>query len=334
MWSTLTRGNAGKVRLLATLLGLWLGCSGQHLLAQSEPSTPKVPAPIPSQRSPADFAMRVMHLALHEAVWGQPAFCTVRQQIEVYKHNISGFGKFVRMGKGSGKLKLSLQFPAGDSMNSLLQISDGQRLHTIEDIGGIRRRTIVDLDKVRQRLIINNTSILDPTVSMYLAIGGQAEAIRKLCQQYEWNEIRQGQHESVDVWMLGGQLASVPPQVRAHAPTDSALQSPNQSGLLPTKVRVIVGKATEGAVFPYWLYQVEQFRSEEEVTQLNHRSNLHLITEWAGPQPLTQSVGPEFFEATSNNEPFYEETEQYLPPPLNIAQVPPMVTVENSATTH
>lgn len=277
------------------------------------------PAPIPAQRSPEELATRILHIALHQSVWGPPAKCEVRQQIHLYGKEINCFGRFIRAGQGSGKLNLKMEFPAADTMNRLLQISDGQRLQTVENLSGQRKRTIIDLVKVRDGLVINSQSLYDPTIAMYLAIGGQAESLRKLCQQYEWYAVRSSKYDDKSVWLLSGRLATNPPQVRAIAPTDLRLQAEVQSGLLPTEVRVAIGKIGPDEALPYWLYQVEHRRQAIQ-NGAGEGDSLRLITEWARPQPveLSQIEGAAYFELATTNEPLFEETDDYQPP----AQLP------------
>ena len=317
MWSRLKRRYASKAALQALAFSAFLALT-HGLLAQ----TPEAKASdsngktLPSAQSPNEMASIILHWALHEAVWGPPAACNVRQQIEIFGHRLNGFGKYVRGGQGSGKLKLILQFPAGDSMNSLFQVSDGQRFHSVEDIGGKRKRTVVDLDKIRKRLgFLTNDSLNDPVIAMYLAIGGQAEAIRKICQQYEWYDVHIGKRENREVWILSGKLSKQPPAIRAVAKTDQALFA--VTGLTPTDIRVVIAKTKNSEEdLPFWLYRVEQRRTEQ-----NSDSGLQLVTEWVQPtRPPESALGAEFFQAQPNNEPIFEETEDYLPPPMNIAK--------------
>lgn len=314
MWSRFTPSNACNQRMLAWACTLLLTVVFAPETALPQPSQ----TPIPARQTPNEIGSEILHRCLHEAVWGPSTVCTVRQSIHLFGKQLNGFGKAARAGEGSGKLKYSLQLPAGNSMNSLLQISDGQLLHTIEDIGGVRKRTIVDLDKIRKRLIIDNNSVYDPVVAMYLAVGGQAEKIRKLCQLYQWSDVRSGVHDGKEVWILTGEIAAVPQAVRAVAATDQALSNPNQSGILPTQVRLLVSKAD--AEIPYWLYQVEERRSKSEVSPANKRADLYLVTEWV--EPFREKIDPRHFEPLSNNDPFSEETEDYLPPQPNFARLP------------
>ncbi|MEZ6082136.1 MAG: hypothetical protein R3C56_42615 [Pirellulaceae bacterium] len=133
--------------------------------------------------------------------------------------------------------------PAGDQINTLLQVSDGQRLLSIEAIGDVRRRTEVDLGKVRPRLVLTNESLRDPVVAMYLAIGGQAETLRKIYQKYDWVTVREGKLGDIPVWWLGGRVPPIPVNIRSIAEVDNLMFVENNSGLLPTHIEIAIGKA-------------------------------------------------------------------------------------------
>ncbi len=141
----------------------WLACAALTLSLAPRPQlahgqSPPL-QPIPATESPQEIGQQIMHRALHEAVWGSPALCDIRQTIQLYQHRTTGFGKYVRGGQGGGKLRMSLQLPAGDQMNTLLVVSDGELLYSHERIGDISQRTRVDLDKVRNRLVITTDSL-------------------------------------------------------------------------------------------------------------------------------------------------------------------------------
>ncbi len=315
MWSTLKPGNAGKTALLALLCGFPWCLSHSPAAAQ----TPE-PAAVSTSPEMGEVAVRLLHMALHESVWGPPVHCRIRQQIKVYDQQISGFGTYVRAGQGSGKLKLNLQLAAGDSINVLRQISDGQLLHTLESISGKAKRTIIDLDKIRDRLVINNETVYDPKVAMYLAIGGQAESIRKLCLQYVWDDVKAGQLGKVPVWFLRGKLATEPAPIRSDTIIDSELFAPNQSALLPTQVLVAIGKPEQDDAIRYWLHRAEFRRLPEEPSPQGYTADLELVTEWADPRLIAQALDSQMFDAGTSNDPLLEETQRYLPMSSNIAQ--------------
>jgi len=302
---------------------LWTGCLlcagviAHATQAQGEsPASPGAPF-----HSPDEMASRIWQQAILQSVWGPPMHCVVRQSIHAFGKQLSGVGDYVRGGQGSGKLKYTLRMPAGDQLNTLLQVSDGQRMLTIEAIGPVQRRTEVDLGKVRQPLIVTNESLRDPVLAMYLAIGGQAEMLRKLYQQYQWQSVREGQLGDIEVWWLNGSLAAEPKAVRSAAAMDECLLQHNNSGLLPTRIEVAIGKPD--TAMPFWLYQVEQGLPAEDTGPFTGGSQLRILTEWATPTQLKpEQIPASLYELPSSNEQLFDQTEQYLPPASRLAKVP------------
>lgn len=302
---------------VAVVLG---GVLGRAVLAQT--SSP-APQPIPLVQSPEQAANVILQQAIIKSVWGPPAYCVVRQSVHAFGNELNGVGEFVRGGLGSGKLKFSLRMPAADQLNTLLQVSDGGRMLTVEAIGDINRRTEVDLGKVRSpsRLVLTSESLSDPIVAMYLAIGGQAEALRKIYQQYRWVSVREGQIGATEVWFLSGRIPPEPRIVRSQAEVDNQLFAENNSGLLPTKIEVAIGKPQSPLAF--WLYQVEQTRAADEPSAIDRGSSVRIVTEWSNPRLLaTEQLAADLFELPTSNEPLLDETHRYLPPSTGIATLP------------
>ena len=309
-----------QAKCLFELFSLWLiGISPLSALAQPSETVKPIQATI----SPQEAAARILQKSIWDSVWGPPTYCIVRQSVGMYGKEFNGQGHYVREGQGSGKLKYDLRMAAGNQINTLLQVSDGQRLLSIESIGDVRRRTEVDLGKVRDpdRLPLTDASYRDPVVAMYLAIGGQAELLRKIYQQYEWISVRDGHLGEIDVWLLSGKVPPQPIAVRSVAPVDNMLFADNNSGLLPTRIEVKIGK--DNAPVPFWLYEVEQGRSAEEISPIGRDSKLRIFTEWANPKLLAKEQLPlNIFELPPSNEQLFDETEKYLPPAPSMATAP------------
>ncbi|MCC7335544.1 MAG: hypothetical protein IT422_10620 [Pirellulaceae bacterium] len=288
---------------------------------QTETQASGSPRPIAATHSARQVAAQILQQSILQSVWGPPAYCVVRQSVTLFDKQLNGVGKYVRGGQGSGKLKFDLRMPAGDQINTLLQVSDGQRLLSIEAIGDVRRRTEVDLGKVRPRLVLTNESLRDPVVAMYLAIGGQAETLRKIYQKYDWVSVREGKLGDIPVWWLGGRVPPIPVNIRSIAEVDNLMFVENNSGLLPTHIEIAIGKAD--APLPFWLYQMEQGRASDELSPLARSEKLRIVTEWATPIVLTADQMPDsLFDPPSSNEPLFDETDRYLPPATSVAAAP------------
>lgn len=323
MWSRLSNaiasnsaaGGAGRLGLGVLL---WLACCSNLARAQESPGS----KPPTNSLAVGEIASRILQKAILQSVGGPPAYCIVRQKVHMFDKQLSGIGDYVRGGNWSGKLKFNLRMPAGDQLNTLLQVSDGQRLVAIEAFGELRRRTEVDLGKIRPRLILTNDSLQDPIIAMYLAIGGQAETLRMLYQQYAWTSVRDGQIGDAEVWWLTGKVPPQPTHIRSRAAIDDQLFADNNSGLLPTQVEIAIGKAH--AAVPFWLYQVEQRREADDLSAVGRSAELTVFTEWASPSLLTaEQIPANLFDLPSSYEQLFDETEKYLPPPPNLASAPP-----------
>lgn len=344
MWSRLSKANSSigvfasgverspisptppicQIVLVLSLACCQLSCSGLRSVAQepadaaSTAQDSNAPRPIPASHSTREVAAQILQQSILQSVWGPPAYCVVRQSVNMYGKQLNGVGKYVRGGQGSGKLKYDLRMPAGDQLNTLLQVSDGQRLLTIESIGDIRRRTEVDLGKVRPRLVFTSESLRDPVVAMYLAIGGQAETLRKIYQKYDWVAVREGKLGEIPVWWLVGRVPPQPVNVRSVAEIDNLVFTDNNTGLLPTRIEIAIGKPD--AALPFWLYQMEQGRASEDLSPTARSEKMRIVTEWATPIVLTADQMPaSLFEPPSSNEPLFDETDRYLPPAPNVA---------------
>lgn len=337
MWSRLSKANACNLWLWGVCCGLFCGLSGRAWCQQLSPAhAPTAAAVYPQDAnaavisSPAgsspdysshEIAQRILQQSILQSVWGPPVHCVVRQSIHLYGKQLSGIGDYVRGGLGSGKLKYSMRMAAGDQLNSLLQVSDGQRLLSIESIGNVQRRTEIDLGKVRRPLVVTSDSIRDPVIAMYLAIGGQAELLRKIYQQYHWEVVREGELSQAEVWWLAGRLPPPPDQTRPTAFTDNQLMYDNNSGLLPTRIEVAVGKGN--AAVPFWLYQIVQQRTAAELSPQARAEDIQILTEWSAPTLLTNvPIPPSMFELPSSNEQLFDETDKYLPPDIKLASFP------------
>ena len=308
------------LKLCAFIAVIGIACgnfaAGQQVPEGANQTSPTLLQPIPAAPATNEIAGQILNRALLESVWGKPAYCDVRQSVRLFDKKVSSFGKYVRGGQGSGRLRMSLQLPAGDLMNSLLQVSDGELLTTVTSVGSNSTRTLVDLGKIRERLTITTQSLRDPVVAMYLAIGGQAEVLRKLTQQYEWSKVSEGLLGEERVWWLTGSVQPQPPSQHAEAEIDAKLFAESRAGFLPQNAVIAIGH-TDASV-PFWLYQVEQWRDLDNRITNGTSSDLHITTEWASPSYLTPAqLLPDLFKAQpaeSVMQETREETKLYLPP--------------------
>lgn len=297
-----------------------------QLLAQNNPpadraarsttvsqSTAPTALPIPVT-PPREISVQILHRALLESVWGEPTHCAVRQSIQIFDKKCSSFGNYVRGGKGLGSLRLTLQVAAGDQMNSVFQISDGDLLTTYESIGNHAMMMQIDLGKVRERLIVTKDNFQDPIIAMYLAIGGQAEELRRICQKYDWTKITEGQLGDQKVWWIRGQSMAQPLHPQAKALVDTRLFEQPYDAQIPPNIKLAIGHVESS--FPFWLYQVEKWNDGDELGQ----NKSYVLTEWDAPaRLLPEQLTPDLFRLSPDHsmQEIREETKLYLPPLQN-----------------
>lgn len=285
-------------------------------------STPTGPAqPIPAIPAPRDIGMRILHRTLLESVWGPPTMCDVRQSIQIVDKKRSSFGKYVRSGKGLGRMRMTLQVPAADQMNSLLQVSDGELLTTFESIGTHAMMTQIDLGKVRERLSITNETLQDPVVAMYLAIGGQAEVLRKICQKYDWTKVTEAQLGDQKVWWIRGISTADPVGPVAKATVDIRLFDQVAPMAIWPNVKLAIGHVD--SKHPFWLYQLETWSDGDA----DGRGKAYVMTEWDAPVQLKpQQLTQDLFQLSTDKSvsEVRDETKLYLPPTSNNVATQPM----------
>ncbi len=330
MWSSLrsknrkhtTQGVGFWVGMLATPCAVWIICTPwvSSGIAQSpqpfgvpeqlSSSDSGLPPMIPATPAANETGTLLVHNALRQAVWGPPMSCKIRQRTTLFDKQLVSYGSYAHAGQGTGQLKMHVRLATEKRINTLLEVSDGRVMYSTQHIGETVQRSRVDLNRIREYLgPITTASLEDPVIAMYLAVGGQAELLRKLAQQYRWTHVQAGQLGNVDVWLLTGELATEPAALRAAAEIDQLLLHPSNSKLLPTKVQIALGK---GNPFPLWLYQVGQAR---EVCLDGTKSNtrLSMFLEFTEPE-LLKNAPPELFQSDTSEETIVEETRRYLPP--------------------
>lgn len=294
-------------------LALWIRNShSQDLIsAKAESSNSPTAQPIPAHPTAREVGTQILKQALLESVWGQPTMCEVRQMIQHGDKKRSGFGKYVRGGKGNLELRMSLQIPAGNQMNSLLQVSDGQLLTTLVSIGDQSSMSQVDLVKVREPLTITRETLQDPVVAMYLALGGQAELLRTYCQKYDWVKVTEGALGDHKVWFLRGVAIPQPLGPVARSTIDKQLFDSNIASKIPPNVRLAIG--TTDSPNPFWLFQVETWSEEDDRGQ----GKSYVFTEWDSPVRLNpQQITSTLFKlpADPSIAEVRDETPLYIPP--------------------
>lgn len=232
---------------------------------------------------------------------------------------LHGSGEYWR-GQSLGEMKLNLKVVAGDHLNVLHQVSDGRILKTLKNIDGIKEGSRVELERVWKYLgrFDKEKDREDPLVALHLAIGGQNEKLRALCQQYKWHQVQSGkwtppgEQNPVDVWWLRGERNQGLSPFHGFAEIDSMATSISQSTLAPDQATIALGRT---APLQYWLYHVEESRRDGSLPVPGSYSVISKIDYY---QPaIVRDLPTSIFDDTeiySSPDVFVDETRKYKPP--------------------
>lgn len=266
----------------------------------------------------------VVRRAIWQAVWGEPIASRVRQKISMFGKELVGVGSYCHAGKGTSKLKWQMRFASAEAVTNYLQISDGRLLWTSQQVNERIEVNRVDLDPIRERIgVVRESDLSNPLLAMELAIGGQAELLRSLYHRYDWETAVPAKLDQQPVWLLTGEIRKMPPIPAARAPIDQAMQSASQTGLLPERVRLALGRTEQ---YPFFLHRIEYFKKKEaDGNTLWEPITVIEFFEVSAPEALE----PELFqyEVRDTVEAIQDDTSKYLPAsPLHLTRQPDLKT--------
>lgn len=249
--------------------------------------------------------------AVERAVWGPSIHCRVSQTSSWDGYEVVSRGEYWHGGNGTGQTKFQMKLEAGDQKWDFLQVSDGRLVWT--NLGGGEAPRRVYLDPIREALggWVRKPGI-QPEASLYLAIGGQAEAMRCLYQRYLWIKIFAGMDDKRrDVWQLVGKLRTIAPNPSADTYVDRLMLAPTPPAEVPTDVRLTLARAENLALFPY---RIEYYRVEKD--REGSPGRWHRISLIEYDDVLTPVEFPsDFFnyQASDQADKIIDETKDYMP---------------------
>ncbi len=260
-------------------------------------------------------------LAVERAVWGPSLSCRIQQTSIWGEHRVMAEGKYCHTGGGAGQLKLEMKLDSKDHQSNFVQVSDGRLVWTSIGEGESPRR--VYLDRVRESLggWVRKPG-LRPEMSLYLAIGGQGEALRCLYQRYRWFKVFAGVDEKGrDVWQLVGTIRSEPPTPSAQTLIDNLLISSSLPAEVPTDVRLTLGRDEKNYLFPY---KIDYYRKEKTEAGVPGKWIRVSTIEYSDIESPIE-VPPDFFEYRASNDAdqIRDETKDYMPLNPQAFQNPP-----------
>ncbi len=251
--------------------------------------------------------------AVHRAVWGPSLSCRIRQHSTLGEHQLEAEGQYWQTGQGTGQLKMILELKTDKqaAKSNWTQVSDGRLLWTSISEGEPPRR--VYLDRIRQSL---GNMVREPNrqseAALYLAIGGQAEALRCLYFRYRWFKVFAGiDDHRREVWQLVGTLRTEPPRPSSSTKVDSTLVMTSPTPEVPTDVRLTLGRDEKLFLFPY---KIDYYRREKSEGGLPGK--LVLISTIERDEVVSPiAVDRDFFhfQVPDEADQINDETSEYLP---------------------
>ena len=201
--------------------------------------------------------------AVHELARHNSVAAKLRQQINLFGHQIIGSGTYLQQGRGVDlRLRMDLKLRVAERLASLQQVSDGKSFWVRSDgLEEQSRTTRVDLQRVRhaiQRKELASVSAAAPGIS----IGGLPRLLASVDAAFRFGNVTQERLDRLAVWKIEGQwepgkLADMLP---AQAEKLKATGAPDRSKLpehLPDCVRLLLGKDD---LFPY---RIEYLRTRD-----------------------------------------------------------------------
>ena len=216
----------------------------------------------PLAQTPGETLLRnaVQELARHTTVAAK-----LRQQINLFGHQIIGSGTYLQQGRGVDlRLRMDLKLTVSERLASLQQVSDGKSFWVRSDgLEPSSRTTCVDLDRVRhaiQRKELAGAAAAPGGIS----IGGLPRLLESIDGAFRFGTVAEQRLDRLAVWRIEGtwERAKLAELLPAQAERLKTAGAPDLSKLpehLPDCVRLLLGKDD---LFPYRIEYLRTRASE------------------------------------------------------------------------
>lgn len=262
------------------------------LAQQNPPATGKLlPAPVavkgPFTSLAATPGETLLKSAVAELARMQTVAAKMRQQVNLFGHQIIGSGTYLQQGRGVDlRLRMELKLRVAERLSSLQQVSDGKSFWVRSD--GLDETRITRVDLARVRYALQRQQLDAPAnVTAGISVGGLPRLLENLDASFRFGAATEERLDRLVVWKIEGEwertkLADLLP---AQAERLRAGNAPDFSKLpehLPDRVRLMLGKDD---LFPY---RFEFLRMSPEINEATGRREAKVL------------VLMEFFEVQTN----------------------------------
>lgn len=183
----------------------------------------------------------------------------VRQQCEIFDHQVTGAGQYVQQGRGVRQLsRFELKSQIGDASYTLLKINDGHFFWTFRELPGGPTISRIDLDRVEAQLAPAGRALPVAPLGQW-ELGGLSKMLTGLRQSFQFTRFLESRLGDRPVWIVDGQwrpaqlIAAVPDQ-RGTIEAGRTIDIKKLPAHLPERVLLTIGQSD------LMLYRIEYLR--------------------------------------------------------------------------
>jgi hypothetical protein len=183
----------------------------------------------------------------------------IRQQVEMFDHQVTGAGQYVQQGRGVRQLsRFELKSQVGDASYTLLKINDGHFFWTFRELPGGPTISRIDLDRVEAQLAPGGRSFPVAPLGQW-ELGGLSKMLAGLRQNFQFTAFLESRLGDRPVWIVDGQwrpaqlIATVPDQ-RGTIEAGRTIDIKKLPAHLPERVLLTIGQSD------LMLYRIEYLR--------------------------------------------------------------------------
>ena len=245
--------------ILAALLALTLTAA---VPAQAEDELVPTPKPAPARPTSTTLAASpgetLMKTAAAEMDLHQSVSAKLRQQIDLFRHQLVGSGTYQQRGRGDAMLlRMELKIQVADRVSSLLQVCDGHSFWVHQDLFDGPTLGRINLDRVRAARQVQPATSEPPGI--WPALGGLPKLLRNLDDSFFFTTVSETRLDRVPVWSMQGswereKLIDMLPDQKDAILAGRADFSKLMDHL-PDRVRILLGRDD---LFPY---RIEYWRN-------------------------------------------------------------------------
>jgi hypothetical protein len=172
----------------------------------------------------------------------------VRNQVELFDHQITGAGRYLQQGRGLRRLsRFELKSQVSEATFTLLEISDGRFFWTFRELPGGPSLSQLDLERIESQLSAS-AHVGGATRPVPPPIGGLPKLLAELRQNFQFNRSAETQLGDRRVWVVDGQwrperLAAAVPEQRGAIEAGKIIEIKKLAAHLPEHVLLYVGQA-------------------------------------------------------------------------------------------